>query len=166
MAVFSAHQPCPGGRGQQRKQEGGMGQTLASSADTGIVVGDWGRRPLEIRAAEERRNFEITGSVGLGIPDMGFVFENISSNSLANASANCFGVPATCPAAADFACLNGNMMNTSKQQLLSIQNPTNSFNNDVEVNDVDCFESVEGFKEDLIGSEIDELEEGRDLRET
>ncbi|KAJ8625877.1 hypothetical protein MRB53_019184 [Persea americana] len=66
--------------------------------------------------------FESTGDAGLGIPDMGFGFENVSSNSLANASANSFGAPAT-----DFACLNGNMMNNSKQQLLSIQNPTNSF---------------------------------------
>ncbi|XXG74006.1 hypothetical protein AAC387_Pa07g2837 [Persea americana] len=54
----------------------------------------------------------------------------------------------------------------SKQQLLSIQNHTNSFDNVVEVNGVDCVESMEGFKEDLIGSEIDELEEGRDLGET
>ncbi|RWR89817.1 scarecrow-like protein 22 [Cinnamomum micranthum f. kanehirae] len=74
--------------------------------------------------------FESSDGAGLGIPDMGFGFENVSFNSLANASAsanaNSFGAPATCAAAAtDFACLNGNMMNTSKQQLLSIQNPTN-----------------------------------------
>ena len=112
------------------------------------------------------QEFKSTTGAGLGILGMGFGFENVSSNSLANASANSFGAPATCAAAIDFACLNGNMMNTSKQQLLSIQNLTNSFSNNVEANDVNCFESVEGFKEDLIGSEIDELEEGRDLRET